>query len=176
MAAECGSLATSVSKAMVEEISELLKKFKASLVGNSGRSHYRSYGPYQEVVHFCGKGFDVLGLIVIVIAAFGLLRELFFTIIPFMMWEDEKCHKENHVGWLKTRMRFTRGLILGLDLMVASDVIETLLSEVDLLKLFFIMAARSWLGFERTREFAAMDKETREEDRKSRRASDKKEN
>ena len=36
--------------------------------------------------------------------------------------------------------------------MVAADVIETLLHQIDLVKLLCIIAIRSWLGFERSKE------------------------
>ena len=42
--------------------------------------------------------------------------------------------------------------MLGMDFMVAADVVETLLHQIDLVKLFCIRAIRSWLGFERSKE------------------------
>lgn len=49
-------------------------------------------------------------------------------------------------------MQLSRGLLLGMDIMVVSDVIETLCGQVDLVKLLVIVAVRSWLGYERTKE------------------------
>ena len=49
-------------------------------------------------------------------------------------------------------MQLARGIMLGMDFMVAADVVETLLHQVDLLKLLCIISIRSWLGFERARE------------------------
>ncbi len=43
-----------------------------------------------------------------------------------------------------------------MDCFVASDVCETLLHEVDLFKLFWIVVLRSWLSYERTKEFEHM--------------------
>ena len=42
--------------------------------------------------------------------------------------------------------------MLGMDFMVAADVVETLLHQIDLVKLLCIIAIRSWLGFERSKE------------------------
>jgi uncharacterized membrane protein len=52
-------------------------------------------------------------------------------------------------------MQLSRGLLLGMDIMVVSDVIETLCGQVDLVKLLVIVAVRSWLGYERTKEMQA---------------------
>lgn len=53
---------------------------------------------------------------------------------------------------LECRLQLSRGLILGMDIMVVSDIIETLCGHVDLVKLVVIVAVRSWLGYERAKE------------------------
>ena len=52
--------------------------------------------------------------------------------------------------------------MLGMDFLVAADVIETLLHEIDLVKLLCIVGVRSWLGFERAKEFEHMAHELKE--------------
>ena len=61
---------------------------------------------------------------------------------------------------LLARMQLSRGLLLGMDIMVVSDVIETLCGQVDLVKLLVIVAVRSWLGYERTKEMQARPPES----------------
>ena len=98
------------------------------------------------------------------ISTLAVLPSLLGSIIPRMFFsaEDHATARENHNQWLRVRMHLARGLILGMDLMVASDVIETLMHEVDLLKLFCVIAVRSWLGYERSKEFEHMSHEAEE--------------
>ena len=156
----------SAAKSVIQEISKLIKNTVEVETGHVQHHDTAVHRVVQEIVHLCGAGFDLLGLLVILLAAVGLIPSLLNSIywLVFYRSDDQEDSNKTHIKWLQTRMRFTRGLILGLDLMVASDVIETMLSEVDLMKLFFIMGVRSWLGFERTREFAAMDKEAKEDE------------
>jgi len=97
------------------------------------------------------------GVLVIVVCTLGILPTLVYHIFPlaFNLTDTRKLHGK----MLECRLQLSRGLILGMDLMVASDVVETLCGQVDLVKLVVIVAVRSWLGYERNHEMAHMTHE-----------------
>jgi uncharacterized membrane protein len=170
-----------VAKLILDEISTHIHSMRESLAaklsnhqGSTGASahsvHHAVHDEgfimkaYYEFVHFVVFGFNAIGLFIIVATMIGIIPALLRHILPGMIANSEKAKKLHFHHWLESRMQFARGLILGMDLFVASDVVETLLHEVDLVKLFCVIAVRSWLGFERNKELEHMAKESVEED------------
>jgi uncharacterized membrane protein len=167
------TFATDVAKVVVDEISVVLKKI---LEGNRENRPSKLVIPHKEdhqnvsleLVHWTVMGFNFLGLFIMVVSTLAILPTLIGGVVPNMFFpaEDHRTARKNHYRWLQARMHLARGLILGMDLMVASDIIETLMHEVDLLKLVCIVAVRSWLGYERSKEFEHMIHEESEVERK----------
>eukprot|EP00286_Rhodomonas_abbreviata_P014807 CAMPEP_0181337300 /NCGR_PEP_ID=MMETSP1101-20121128/27934_1 /TAXON_ID=46948 /ORGANISM="Rhodomonas abbreviata, Strain Caron Lab Isolate" /LENGTH=220 /DNA_ID=CAMNT_0023447763 /DNA_START=134 /DNA_END=797 /DNA_ORIENTATION=- len=92
-----------------------------------------------------------------VFAALGVMPSLLFEIVPGMFHHERAVSSHGRV--LQCRMQLSRGVMLGMDFMVASDVVETLCGHVDILKLICIVAIRSWLGWERGKEVQHMTHE-----------------
>lgn len=109
------------------------------------------------VFHLIVDCFNLLGVAVIVICTLGILPTLLLNIFPraFNLSDTSQLRRK----MLECRLQLSRGLILGMDLMVASDVVETLCGQVDLVKLVVIVAVRSWLGWERNQEMNHMNHE-----------------
>ena len=146
-----------IAQAVVNEISLLLKNFSNEMVEHHHKQCHRHASDelYLELIRVTVLVFNLLGLSIMVISTLGVLPGLLAHTIP-NMFSSTGDQRKNHNAWLRVRMHLARGLILGMDLMVVSDVIETLMHEVDLIKLFCIIAARSWLSYERTKEFEHM--------------------
>uniref|UniRef100_A0A6U2CGF9 EF-hand domain-containing protein n=1 Tax=Hemiselmis andersenii TaxID=464988 RepID=A0A6U2CGF9_HEMAN len=100
---------------------------------------------------------NLLGVLIMVIGVLGILPTVLFEIFPNCFSLNKA--DQNQGRMLECRLQLSRGLILGMDLMVVSDVIETLCGHVDLVKLVVIVAVRSWLGYERNKEMEHMEHE-----------------
>jgi uncharacterized membrane protein len=95
--------------------------------------------------------FNLLGVAIMVLSAIGTLPMLINHIIPSMIFHKGADKKATSYV-LRARMQLGRGIMLGMDFMVTSDVIETLCGEIDIIKLICIVVVRSWLGYERSKE------------------------
>mmetsp|Transcript_1443 Transcript_1443/g.3203 ORF Transcript_1443/g.3203 Transcript_1443/m.3203 type:complete len:294 (-) Transcript_1443:285-1166(-) len=100
---------------------------------------------------------NAIGVAIMVFAALGVFPSLLREIIPGMFCNEKASASHGRV--LQCRMQLSRGIMLGMDFMVASDVVETLCGHVDILKLICIVAIRSWLGWERGKEVEHMSHE-----------------
>ena len=155
-------MAVEVANAVLTNVSAMLTKISHDTVAH-GKSEHVPGGWFHEIIHSTAHCIDCLGLLMIVVAIVSILPSVMLKIIPGMIFnsEDSKVVKANHDAWLRARLQFSRGLILGMDFMVAADVVETLMSEIDLLKLVSIIAMRSWLGYERSKEFESLEHEAK---------------
>jgi uncharacterized membrane protein len=165
-----------VAKLILDKMSTHIQSLRETLVSQlaqphstgsahlTGHDHGFGVEAYYAFVHFVVFSFNAIGLFIIVVTMLGIVPALVVHILPGMIAGTEKGKKLRIHHWLESRMQLARGLILGMDLFVASDVVETLLHEVDLVKLFCVIAVRSWLGYERNKELEHMTKESDEED------------
>lgn len=114
----------------------------------------------MTVYHFIIDVFNLVGVCILCFAALGILPGLVTNIIPAMFWRIDP-HLA-HGRYLKARMQLGRGIMLAMDFMVASDILETLLGTPgiwNIIKILCIVAVRSWLGYERYTEVHHMEKE-----------------
>ena len=173
------TMESKVAGLILDEISTHIQSLRETLVSklanqphSSGSAHPAHLAghdngfvakAYYDSVHVVVFVFNAIGLFIIVATLLGIVPALVVHILPGMVANTEKAKKLHFHHWLESRMQLARGLILGMDLFVASDVVETLLHEVDMVKLFCVIAVRSWLGYERNKELEHMTKETEEE-------------
>jgi uncharacterized membrane protein len=168
---------TKVAKLILDEIATHIHSLRETLVTklsqqhkSTGSAHLADHNhgffeeAYYDFVYLVVFGFNAIGLLIIVTTMLGIVPALVVHILPGMISSSEKSKKIQFHLWLESRMQLARGVILGMDLFVASDVVETLLHEVDLVKLFCVIAVRSWLGYERNKELEHMTKESEEDD------------
>eukprot|EP00281_Chroomonas_sp_CCMP1168_P000936 CAMPEP_0206276778 /NCGR_PEP_ID=MMETSP0047_2-20121206/36488_1 /ASSEMBLY_ACC=CAM_ASM_000192 /TAXON_ID=195065 /ORGANISM="Chroomonas mesostigmatica_cf, Strain CCMP1168" /LENGTH=312 /DNA_ID=CAMNT_0053706319 /DNA_START=245 /DNA_END=1184 /DNA_ORIENTATION=+ len=147
---------------LLQSLSHHAEKHVAAQHGGHGHPHIDVHRLSLQhdtipVFHLIVDLFNILGVLVIVVCTLGILPTLVYHIFPlaFNLTDTRKLHGK----MLECRLQLSRGLILGMDLMVASDVVETLCGQVDLVKLVVIVAVRSWLGYERNHEMAHMTHE-----------------
>jgi uncharacterized membrane protein len=103
------------------------------------------------MIRFIAESLSAIGVAVMVLAAVGLIPLILTDVIPFF-FRPRQNRPDAQGSMLLCRMQLARGIMLGMDFMVAADVVETLLHQIDLVKLLCIIAIRSWLGFERAKE------------------------
>ena len=103
------------------------------------------------MIKFISESLSAIGVAVMVLAAVGLIPLIMTEILP-CFFRPRRNRSDAQGSILLCRMQLARGIMLGMDFMVAADVVETLLHQIDLVKLLCIIAIRSWLGFERAKE------------------------
>jgi len=103
--------------------------------------------------------FNFLGVAIMVISALGTIPMMLVHVLPAMVMNGHGDATYSTTYVLKARMQLGRGIMLGMDFMVTSDVIETLCGEIDIVKLICIVVVRSWLGYERSKEVEHMSHE-----------------
>jgi uncharacterized membrane protein len=114
-------------------------------------SHHESLVLSVPVIRFIAESLSVIGVAVMVLSALGLVPLIITDILP-AFFRPKQNRPDGQGTILLCRMQLARGIMLGMDFMVAADVVETLLHQIDLVKLLCIIAIRSWLGFERSKE------------------------
>mmetsp|Transcript_12851 Transcript_12851/g.32366 ORF Transcript_12851/g.32366 Transcript_12851/m.32366 type:complete len:259 (+) Transcript_12851:87-863(+) len=125
--------------------------------GGHGDHHFSLATTTVPYYHLLVDCLNVLGVAIMVIGVLGIMPTVILEIFPNCFFL--KKADQNQGRMLECRLQLSRGLILGMDLMVVSDVIETLCGHVDLVKLVVIVAVRSWLGYERNKEMQHMEHE-----------------
>ena len=97
---------------------------------------------------------NIVGVVIMFTSVLAVLPTVITEVMPSMFaWEHEdRRHGNGHKHALHVRIMLSRGILLGLDFMVASDIIETLCGNTDIIKIMCIVAIRSFLGWERGKE------------------------
>jgi uncharacterized membrane protein len=103
------------------------------------------------MIRLISESLSAVGVAVMVLAAVGIIPLIITDILP-VFFRPKQNRPDAQGSILLCRMQLARGIMLGMDFMVAADVVETLLHQIDLVKLLCIIAIRSWLGFERSKE------------------------
>ena len=152
------------SSAVVRELSVQIQQLRTEILNGKGEAHgschANAHYENQEhgglilsvtIIKLIAESLSAVAVAVIIISAVGILPMIFTDILP-LFFRPKASRQESRGSFLFCRMQLARGIMLGMDLMVAADVVETLLHDVDLTKLVCIVAIRSWLGFERSKE------------------------
>jgi uncharacterized membrane protein len=157
------------SKTIVRELGEQINQLRADLMGQfkgtescsaqsrdahdhgAHHDHHTSLVLSVTMIRFISESLSALGVAVMVLAAVGIVP-LIITDILSVFFRPKQNRPDAQGTILFCRMQLARGIMLGMDFMVAADVVETLLHQIDLVKLLCIIAIRSWLGFERSKE------------------------
>ena len=154
------------SNAIIRELSEQINQLRVDLLGKTescaaSSQHAHDHGAHHEqhanlvlsvsMIRFISESLSALGVAVMVLAAVGIIPLIITDILP-VFFRPKQNRPDAQGSILFCRMQLARGIMLGMDFMVAADVVETLLHQIDLVKLLCIIAIRSWLGFERSKE------------------------
>lgn len=157
LAATVGDLVQSV-----EQMRMALSKNMTTIHHSSKHDDHEYHWSVRSVTtpwyHIIIDMFNLLGVAIMVLSAIGTLPMLINHIIPSMIFHKGADKKATSYV-LRARMQLGRGIMLGMDFMVTSDVIETLCGEIDIIKLICIVVVRSWLGYERSKEVEHMSHE-----------------
>jgi Ca2+-binding EF-hand superfamily protein len=158
-----------VSSAVALELSQQIQQLRSDILNSnaqcSGASHgHQSHGDHHENGHDHGhllfsvhmiklisESLTAIGVAIILLSAIGIIPLIITDIIP-VFFRPKAVRGDVPSSLLFCRMQLARGIMLGMDFMVAADVVETLLHQIDMVKLLCIIAIRSWLGFERSKE------------------------
>lgn len=126
-----------------------------------GHGHFSLADNALPLFHIVIDSLNCLGVLVMFVAVIAVLPTLFQDVLPTMFSpaHDEQTHANGHRHQLHVRMTLSKGIMLGLDLMVGADIIETLIGGVDIIKIMCIVAIRSFLGWERGQEMKHMQHE-----------------
>jgi uncharacterized membrane protein len=122
--------------------------------GHGHHAHFSLYEMALPYFHVIIDSLNIIGVLVMFTSVLAVLPTVVSEVLPSMFaWEhEEKRHGSGHKHALHVRIMLSRGIMLGLDFMVASDVIETLCGTADIIKIMCIVAIRSFLGWERGKE------------------------
>jgi uncharacterized membrane protein len=166
------------SNKILRELSEQIKQIREDLLLGQGKGaesctaqsqhaqdhgahHGHGHDPHMQhaslvlsvtMIRFISESLSAVGVAVMVLAAVGTIPLIITDILPFFFRPKKQNRPDAQCSILFCRMQLARGIMLGMDFMVAADVVETLLHQIDLVKLLCIIAIRSWLGFERSKE------------------------
>jgi Ca2+-binding EF-hand superfamily protein len=152
-----------VTNTIIRELGDQIQHLRTDVLSGHGKpssSVHVDHHAHEEhhssiltvsLIKIIAELFSVVGVTVMIFASIGIVPIIVRDIIPAFL--RPKVNGDSGRGsLLLCRMQLARGIMLGMDFMVAADVIETLLHQIDLVKLLCIIAIRSWLGFERAKE------------------------
>ena len=93
----------------------------------------------NDILHYCGRGLEVLGVVVITIGAL-------YSLIKYLIEKSKKLDD----AYMNLRCGLGKTLLLGLEILVAADIILTVTTDLELnrvLGLAIIIILRVILSF-----------------------------
>lgn len=93
----------------------------------------------ERVIDIAAKIVEAVGVLVIIIAVFYAI---------FRFFQQGKAHKE--FAYKKLRLEIGKGILLGLEILVAADIIATVVTQPSLEKVYtlgLIVVIRTFLSF-----------------------------
>jgi len=128
----------------------------------STHAHAHAHGHFSiaeiamPYLHAIVDSLNILGVFIMVMGVIAVLPTMIRHVFPGMFDRD---HHHGHGHVLHVRLMMSRAIMLGLDMMVGADIIETLFGHVDIIKIMCIVAIRSFLAWERGKEAEHMTHE-----------------
>jgi uncharacterized membrane protein len=101
-----------------------------------GHGHFSLAAMVLPIFHIVIDSLNIIGVFVMFVSLLAVLPTLFLTVLPamFASSDDEEIIGRGHRQQLHVRMTMSKGIMLGLDLMVGADIIETLIGNSDIFK------------------------------------------
>jgi len=109
----------------------------------------------QQLIEYTVITLEIIITIIIIIVVGITLVNLFKIMLSTLVNKEEKEKRREYVGQLVRNM--LRGLLISLDLLVAADIIKSILvpSVTELITLAFIVAIRTVLSWSLSKEIGS---------------------